>query len=218
MRFHIISLFPETIEKYLSTSILGRAKAQKLFSVDYFDPRKFTDDVRRTVDDRPYGGGPGMVMTATPLLKAVAAAKKKIKKGSRLKIIIFSPGGKEFTNAEAKSLSKKFDDIILISGRYEGIDGRVKKILKATEYSIGSYILTGGEVPAMALVDAVARQIPGVLHAPDSVEEKRTSSHEVYTRPAILEYKGKKYRVPKLLLSGHHKNIESWKKKQKIKE
>jgi len=218
MRFHIISLFPETIEKYLSTSILGRAKAQKLFSVNYFDPRKFTDDKRRTVDERPYGGGPGMVMTALPLLKAVGAAKKKIKKRSRTKIIIFSPGGKEFTNSEAENLSKKFDDIILISGRYEGIDGRVKKILKATEYSIGSYILTGGEVPAMALVDAVARQIPGVLHAPDSVEEKRTSSHEVYTRPAILEYKGKKYRVPKLLLSGHHKNIESWKKKQKIKE
>ncbi|MEK7129203.1 MAG: tRNA (guanosine(37)-N1)-methyltransferase TrmD, partial [Patescibacteria group bacterium] len=207
MTFHVITIFPKMFESYMADSILARAIKNKKISVKFYNPRDFTNDKHHKVDDRAYGGGPGMVMYAEPILRAVEKLKIKSEK---LKIIILSPAGKKFTNKEASLLAKRRGDIVLISGRYEGIDARVKKILKAEEYSIGEYVLTGGELPAMVVIDAVARQIKGVLGKFESVEENRLSSSEVYTRPEILKYKGKKYRVPKVLLSGHRKKIEEW--------
>jgi len=226
MNFHVITIFPELITSYVNESILGRATKKKLIDVKLYDPRDFTNDKHKRVDDKAYGGGPGMVMQAGPVLKAVDSALNKSKAKSRkLKIILLSPHGKQLTNMYSETLRKKYTDIILISGRYEGIDARVKRALSdsgprtnglgqisVSEISIGPYTLTGGELPAMVVVDAVARRIPGVLGKDDSVEERRVASKEVYTRPEILVYKGKSYRVPKILLSGHHKNIEKWRK------
>lgn len=208
MKFNIVTIFPEMFDSYLNESILARALKAKKIGVKFFNPRDFTRDKHKKVDERPYAGGPGMVMTAEPILRAAS----KIKKG---KVIIFSPGGKIFTNEVAKKLAKSKQDLILIAGRYEGIDGRVKKILKAEEYSVGPYILTGGELPAMIMIDAIARQIPGVLGKDESLEEKRVSSHEVYTRPEVLDWQGKKYKVPPVLLSGDHKKIDEWKQNKR---
>ncbi len=216
MKFHIITIFPESFDSYLNESILGRAIKNKKIEVKFYNPRDFVKTVSdkkkpyKRVDEKPYGGGPGMVMEAIPILKAFEKAKKGIRKPP--KIILFSPSGKNFTNTYAENLSKKYSDVILICGRYEGIDARVKKILKAEEVSIGDYVLTGGEIPAMAVIDAVSRRIKGVLGTFESVEEKRISSSEVYTRPEVLKYKGKNYKVPKVLLSGNHAKIEDWKK------
>ncbi len=192
---------------YVDESILLRAQKKKLIGIKLYNPRDFTKDKHRSVDDKPYGGGPGMVMQAEPILSAVAKARGRKK---NVKVIMFSPGGKQFTNAYAKNLSKKYTDVILVAGRYEGIDSRVKKALRAEEVSIGPYVLTGGEVPAMVVVDAISRQIPGVLGHAESLEEKRTASHEMYTRPETIKYKGKNYQVPKVLISGDHKKIEEW--------
>jgi len=224
MRFHIITIFPEIFDSYLNESILGRAIKNKLIEVKFYNPRDFIKAPKnnyRPVDDKPYGGGPGMVMRAEPTLKAVAKAISKISSANRTvarhdfaksKIILFSPSGKKFDTAYAKNSAKKFTDIVLISGRYEGIDARVQKIFKAEEISIGDYVLTGGELPAMVLIDSISRQIKGVLGKYESLEEERISSSKVYTRPEILKYKNKNYKVPKVLLSGNHKLIEEWKK------
>lgn len=219
MRFHIITLFPEMFDSYLKESIIGRAIEDKKISIKFYNPRDFVEAKRR-VDDRPYGGGPGMVLRPELFIKAFS--KIKIKDPKKTKIILFSPSGKKFTTDYAKNSAKKFTDIVMISGRYEGIDARVQKILKAEEISIGDYVLTGGELPAMVLIDSISRQIPGVLGKYESLEEERVSSSEVYTRPEILNYtppgrgkKSKKYRVPKVLLSGHHGKIDEWKKKGK---
>ncbi len=209
MTFHIITIFPEMFRSYTDESILSRAQKKKLINIKFYNPRDFTKDKHKKVDDKPYGGGPGMVMHAEPILRAVTKARGRKKK---VKIIMFSPSGKQFTNTYAETLSKKYKDIILIAGRYEGVDARVKKALKAEELSIGPYVLTGGEVPAMVVVDAMSRQIPGVLGHEESLEEKRISSSEMYTRPEIIKYKDKNYKVPKVLLSGDHKKIEEWKK------
>ena len=173
--------------------------------MDYCEPKK-------RVDDRPYGGGPGMVLRPELFLKAFA--KIKIKNKNKTKVILFSPSGKKFDTPYAKKSAQKYTDIIMISGRYEGIDARVQKILKAEEISIGDYVLTGGELPAMVLIDSISRQIPGVLGKYESLEEERVSSSEVYTRPEILKYKGKNYRVPKVLLSGHRAKIDEWKQRK----
>lgn len=215
--FHIITLFPDSLTSYVSESILSRAQEKKLIKIRTYTPRDYAEIVgengwRKKVDGRPYSGGPGMVLLPGPLLRAVEKAKGRASVKKKFKVIIFSPGGTVFTNIYAKScVDKKYTDIILICGRYEGIDARVKKILKAEEVSIGEYVLTGGELPAMVFMDAVSRQIKGVLGKFESLEENRVSSHEVYTRPEILEYKGKTYRVPKVLLTGDHKKIEEWK-------
>jgi len=168
---------------------------------------------KKRVDDRPYGGGPGMVLRPELFLKAFS--KIKIKNKKKTKLIFFSTSGKKFTTEYAKQSAKKYTDIVMISGRYEGIDARVQKILKAEEISIGDYVLTGGELSAMVLIDSISRQIPGVLGKYESLEEERVSTSVVYTRPEILEHKGKKYKVPKVLLSGNHKLIENWKNKMK---
>lgn len=210
MLFHIITIFPEMFDSYLKESILGRAIADKKISIKFYNPLDFCEPKRR-VDDRPYGGGPGMVLRPELFLKAYS--KIKIKDKKKTKIILFSPSGKKFDTQYAKTSAKKYTDIILISGRYEGIDARVQKILKAEEISVGDYVLTGGELPAMVLIDSISRQVPGILGKYESLEEERVSSSEVYTRPEVLKYKGKNYRVPKVLLSGNHKLIDEWKQK-----
>jgi tRNA (guanine37-N1)-methyltransferase len=216
--FHILTIFPDILDSYLNETILKRAQEKKLIKIKLYNIRDFTLDKHRRTDYKPYGGGPGLVFFAQPILRTIDSIQKKLKAKSKklqAKIIIFSPGGKQFSNKESISWAKKYSNIILICGRYEGIDTRVKKILRAEEVSVGPYVLTGGELPAMVIIDSVSRQIKGVLGNEDSPEEKRVSSHEVYTRPEILEWKGKKYKVPKVLLSGHHKKIEEWKMKQK---
>ncbi len=213
MRFHVITIFPEMFDSYLKESILGRAVKDKKISIKFYNPLDFCEPKKR-VDDRPYGGGPGMVLRPELFLKAYS--KIKIKDKKKTKIILFSPSGKKFDTQYAKNSAKKYTDIILISGRYEGIDARVQKILKAEEISVGDYVLTGGELPAMVLIDSISRQIPGVLGKYESLEEERVSSSEVYTRPEVLKYKGKNYKVPKVLLSGNHAEIDKWKQRSKI--
>ncbi|MES2023706.1 MAG: tRNA (guanosine(37)-N1)-methyltransferase TrmD [Patescibacteria group bacterium] len=216
MRFHIITIFPEAFDSYLKESIVGRAIENKNISVKFYNPRDFIKAPKnnyKPVDDKPYGGGPGMVMRAEPILLAVTKALSKIKnKKSKILTVNFIPSAEKFTTSVAKNISKKYTDVILICGRYEGIDARVDKILKTKKFSIGDYVLTGGELPAMVLVDCISRQIPGVLGKYESLEEERISSSEVYTRPEILKYKNKNYKVPKVLLSGNHKLIDEWKK------
>ncbi|MBP9714914.1 MAG: tRNA (guanosine(37)-N1)-methyltransferase TrmD [Candidatus Pacebacteria bacterium] len=216
MRFHVITIFPDIFDSYMNESIIGRAKEKKLIDIKFYNPRDFIKAPKnnyRPVDDRPYGGGPGMVMRAEPLIKAIEKSLSKIKDKKRVKIINFSPSGKKFTTEYAKNSVKKYTDIIFICGRYEGIDARIDKIFKTENISIGDYVLTGGELPAMVLIDSISRQIKGVLGKFESLEEERISSSEVYTRPEILKYKNKNYKVPKVLLSGNHKEIEEWKKK-----
>jgi tRNA (guanine37-N1)-methyltransferase len=206
--FHIITLFPNAFDSYLGESILKRAIEDKKIRVKVYNPRDFVVNKWHRVDQRPYGGGPGMVIEALPVIKAIEKAKGK----SKAKIIFFSPLGKQLTNAYADKVSKNYSDIILVCGRYEGIDARVKKAFKMEEVSVGPFVLTGGELPAMLVIDSISRRIPGVLGDINSLEESRIASSDVYTRPEVFEYKGKKYRVPKILLSGHRAKIEEWKK------
>lgn len=212
MTFHIITLFPNAFDSYINESIISRAIKNKKIKIKFYNPRDFTKDKYKRVDKKPYGGGPGMVLQAEPILKAV---EKAIGKKKKVKIIFLSPNGKQFNNTYAQRLSKTYKDIVIISGRYEGIDARVKKVLKAESITIGPYVLTGGELPAMVILDTTARQIKGVLGNDESVEEKRIASNDVYTRPEVLKYKNKNYKVPKVLLSGDHKKIEKWRKNNK---
>ena len=212
MTFHVVTLFPEVIEAYTNASILGRAQKQKLLKVKTYQLRDTAGNKWGKVDERPYGGGPGMVLRAEPVIKAVQQITKN--KSQKTKVLITAAGGKPLTNAYAKKLLK-YKDVIIICGRYEGIDARAKKVLKADEVSVGPYILTGGEVPAMAIIDAAARQIKGVLGKFESLEESRVASHEIYTRPEVLKIKGKNFKVPKVLLSGHHANMDVWKSKKR---
>lgn len=213
--FHLITLFPEACEAYLSASILGRARKNKKMAVAYQSPRDFVDNKWGKVDERPYGGGPGMVMTALPVVKAV---KKSLgRKKGKAAIVWFSPGAKAFDNKEADKLSK-FDNVVLVCGRYEGIDERAAKILKTMgtlkTYSVGEAVLTGGEVPALAIVDAVTRRLPGVLGKDESVEERRIASSAVYTRPDVIKWEGKTYKVPAVLKTGNHAKIDGWRGKK----
>ena len=224
MTFHIITLFPQSFDSYLSESILKRAQEDGIISIKCYNPRDFAKAAKksktmtyaeRRVDDKPYGGGPGMVIEALPVVRAIDDAvgtKIKTAAGKRsVKIIFFSPSGKLCDNAYAKSIANKYTDIVLVCGRYEGIDARVKKIFKMEDVSVGPFVLTGGELPAMVIIDTVSRQIKGVLGDINSLEENRVASTDVYTRPEVIEYKKKRYHVPKVLLSGNHKLIEEWK-------
>lgn len=226
MNFHIITLFPGAFDSYIGESIIARAIREKKISVKFYNPRDFVSKAKRTgrdknyapVDGKPYGGGPGMVMEALPVVRAIAKAKGAKR---NVRIIFLSPSATKFTTETAKvwaspaKKAKKPSDLIIVCGRYEGIDARVKQIFKGDEVSIGDYVLTGGELPAMVILDCVSRQIEGVLGNFDSREEERVASADVYTRPEVLDYKKKKYRVPKVLLSGNRALIEAWKLSQK---
>lgn len=226
--FHVITLFPESLESYLGASIVKRAQEKKKIAIKYYNPRDFVVPLKgknmsysdRRVDDRPYGGGPGMVIEALPVIKAVdRAVGKKMKTAlgrKTVKIIFFNPGGRVFSTGVADTL-KNFIDIVLVCGRYEGIDARIKKVFPMIDISVGDYTLTGGELPAMIIIDAITRRLPGVLGDDLSIEEQRVASRDVYTRPAIFEYKKKKYSVPKILLSGHHAKMDEWKMRRNSK-
>jgi tRNA (guanine37-N1)-methyltransferase len=218
MNFHIITLFPESMTSYINESIIGRAIKDKKINVKFYNPRDFTKDKHKRIDQKPYAGGPGMVIQAEPVVKAIA---KAVGRKQNVKIFFLSPGGKQFDTgfakkiaklSQSKSKTKKTKDIVIIAGRYEGIDERVNKIFKTEKISVGPYVLTGGELPALIMIDSISRQIPGVLGNELSPEENRVSSNQVYTRPEIFKYKGKNYKVPAVLLSGNHAEIEKWKK------
>jgi tRNA (guanine37-N1)-methyltransferase len=220
--FNILTIFPDTIEAYTSASILGRAQKKKLLKITAHDLRSFSKDKHEKVDDTPYGGGAGMVMTVQPIDSAV----KKIKKRrGKTRVIVTSASGKTFTQKDAKRLAE-YDQLIFICGRYEGIDARVEEEIADESLSIGNYVLTGGELPAMVMTDSIARMIPGVLGSAESLE---TESHDEeglleyphYTKPEVYEMKKglrkKKLMVPPVLLSGNHKEIEKWRKEQSKK-
>jgi tRNA (guanine37-N1)-methyltransferase len=211
MNFHIVTLFPGAFDSYLGESILKRAIEDKKIKVSFYNPRDFTLEKNARVDRAPYGGGPGMVIQAEPVIKAI---QKAIGRKKDYKIIFLSPSGKQFTNEYANKVAKKYKDIVIVSGRYEGIDVRIKKVFKMEDVSIGPFVLTGGELPAMLMIDTISRQVKGVLGNFDSLEESRISSSEVYTRPEKFIYKGKTFSVPKILLSGHTAKIEEWKEKR----
>lgn len=203
MRFDLLTIFPKIFDSYINESIIRRAQENGFIKIHAHNIRDYTTDKHNKVDDKVYGGGPGMVMKVEPIYRAV----EKIKKGKKSRVILFSTRGKKFDNTIAKRLSK-YDQLILICGRYEGVDERVAKYVADEEISIGDYVLSGGELPALVLLDAVSRQIPGVLGKMASLEEIK-GSYEVYTRPEIFEpKKGKKWKVPKVLTTGHHKKID----------
>ncbi len=218
MRFHVISLFPQAFDSYIGESIIKRAIEDKKIEISFYNPRDYADDKWKRVDQKPYAGGPGMVIQALPVAKAIDAVLKKLarkKKKVATKIIFLSPAGKQFDTPYAKKTAQKFTDIVIVCGRYEGIDARVQKMFKMEEVSVGPFVLTGGELPALIMIDCISRQVEGVLGNFSSLEETRTASKDSYTRPEIIEYKGKKYKVPKVLLSGDHKKIEAWREKHK---
>ena len=222
MIFHIITLFPGAFDSYLGESILKRAIEDKKINVKFYNPRDFAENRWRRIDRAPYGGGPGMVIQAEPVIRAIEKALRQAQ-GKKLKtkrstlnatrIIWLTPSGKQFTN-ESGTKYAKHSDVIIVCGRYEGIDARVKKAFKVEEISVGPFVLTGGELPAMLMIDVIARQVEGVLGDFNSREESRVASPDVYTRPEVFAYQGKKLRVPKILLSGHQAKINEWKLKR----
>ncbi len=216
INFHILTLFPETVKCVFKESILKRAKAKGLLNIDVYNLRDWGIGARKTVDDQTYGGGAGMVLKVDVLDKAIKDIKKKIK-GKKVKTILLTPQGKPYKQKDAKKLSKE-ENIILICGHYEGFDERIKESLIDLEISIGDYILTGGELPAMVLVDSVSRLIPGVLGKEESFIsesfEDNLLEYPQYTRPETY----KNWKVPKVLLSGDHQKISAWRKEQALKK
>ncbi len=213
MRFHVMTLFPELIEAYVSSGIIGRARKGGLIEVEAVNFRSFSKDKHGHVDDYPYGGGAGMLLKAEPVVdcfRHIAAALEKTPR-----VIYMSPQGKPFTQEMAKALAKE-EDLVLLCGHYEGLDERALEILQAEEVSCGDYVLTGGELPALIVIDAVSRMIPGVL-AENSAEEESFYAglleYPQYTRPEVYEGLS----VPEVLLSGHHENVEKWRREQSIR-
>lgn len=239
IKFDIITIFPEIFDSYFDESIVRRAQKKKLIKISIHNLRDFASDARRTVDDKPYGGGPGMVMKVEPIYKAIRFLKSKAKTSTsaiaaadrkKSKVILFSPKGKKLDQEMAKKLAK-LDRLIMICGRYEGVDERVAKHIADEEISIGDYVLTGGELPAMVLIDAVSRLVPGVIK-PESLKEESFSGlsreYPQYTRPEIFTVPVKiqktkpgarkkvYWRAPKILLSGNHKKIIEWRKNKSL--
>jgi len=214
LTFDVITIFPEIFNSYLKESLIARAQKKKLIKINVHNLRKWTTDRHKTVDDRPYGGGLGMVLKVEPISKAI----KEVKKRKKVKIVLFTPRGKKFNQKIAYHFSK-LNQLILICGRYEGADERVAKYIADMELSIGPYDLMGGELPAMVVIETVARLIPGVLGKTQLLKERITKEkgfieYPQYTRPEIFSpKKGVYWKVPKVLLSGHHKEIEKWRQK-----
>jgi tRNA (guanine37-N1)-methyltransferase len=210
MKFDIITIFPQILDSYFSESILKRAQDKKLITIKAHNLRNFTLDKHHKVDDTPYGGGPGMVFKADVIDRAVNKIKSKSKK-IKSRTILFSLRGKKFDSKIVQRLAK-YDQLILICGRYEGVDERVAKYIADEEISIGDFVLSGGELAAGVVVDAVSRFIPGVLGKFESLEEVK-GSYPVYTKPEVVKISGKNRKVPDVLLSGNHKKINEWRKK-----
>lgn len=210
-----MTVFPGMFDSYLNASLFKRAQEKKLLSVRVYDLRAFTKDKHKKVDDRPFGGGPGMVLKVQPVwdaVKKIKTARGRSLKKHKTRVILFSTRGKRLDAAMARRLSK-YDELILICGRYEGVDERVAEHIADEEVSVGDYVLSGGEIPALALVEAVSRQLPGFLGKEESLEEVN-GSFPTYTRPEIFApVKGKKWSVPPVLLSGDHKKVAAWRKK-----
>ncbi|WP_392551879.1 tRNA (guanosine(37)-N1)-methyltransferase TrmD [Orbus wheelerorum] len=213
MKIGIISLFPEMFQAITHYGVTSRAVKNNLLDVKYWSPRDFAYDKHKTVDDRPYGGGPGMLMMVQPLRDAIHAAKSEL--GDDTKVIYLSPQGRKLDQKGVYELSKH-DKVILVCGRYEGIDERIIQTEIDEEWSIGDYVLSGGELPAMVIVDAIARFIPGVLHHAASAEEDSFANGLLdcphYTRPEVLDAMA----VPDILMSGHHEEIRLWRLKQSL--
>lgn len=215
MKIDIISLFPEMFDGPLGHSILKRARDANLLTIDVTNPRDFALDKHRIVDDTPYGGGSGMVMKPDPLFYAVEHCKQLMPTSKR-KVILTSPAGTPFTQQKAKELAL-FDQLIILCGHYEGIDDRIREHVIDESISIGDYVLTGGEIPAMVIADAVARMLPGVLGADDAAQHDSfyhgLLEYPQYTRPR--EFNG--WEVPEVLLSGDHAKIDHWRRKQSLR-
>lgn len=213
MNFHVMTLFPELIEQGLNTSILGRAIKNDLISLNAVDIRDFSENKHRRVDDYPYGGGAGMVMAAEPIIRCYEHIKQSMTNQAR--VIYLTPQGQVFNQKIAKELAKE-EELIFLCGHYEGIDERVLEMIVTDYVSIGDYVLTGGELPAMVMIDAISRLIPGVLNNDVSAEfeslQDNLLEYPQYTRPE--EIFGSK--VPEVLLSGHHANIDKWRREQSI--
>lgn len=220
MKFDIITIFPDFFESFKQEALIARAQAKKLISINAHNLRGFADDERGTIDGRPYGGGAGMVLLFEPIRKAI---KKIAGKTKSTRVIVFNPKGKVFTQADARRLSK-YKQVVMICGRYEGIDERVISELADEEISIGEYVLFGGETPALVVMEAVTRLLPGAIGKQESLENesfneakgvakdqlKKFIEYPHYTRPEVVSIGKKKLRVPKVLLSGNHKNINEW--------
>jgi tRNA (guanine37-N1)-methyltransferase len=212
----VVSLFPDMFRAISENGVTGRAIKNNLLSIQCWNPRDFTTDKHRTVDDRPFGGGPGMLMMVQPLRDAIIAAKQAAKEaGYEAKVIYLSPQGKRLDHNGAQSLSSS-EALILVAGRYEGVDERIIESLVDQEWSVGDYVLSGGELPAMILIDAVVRFVPGVLGHVLSAEQDSFADGLLdcphYTRPEVLDGK----QVPSVLLSGDHEKIRLWRLKQSL--
>lgn len=217
IKFNILTIFPHIFDSYLKESFIKKAQDKKLIKIKINNLRDWANDPRKTVDDRPYGGGLGMVLKLEPIYQAVKDLKKQSKKKTR--VILFTPRGKKFTQKKAFELSQ-CDNLIMICGRYEGVDERVAKYLADEKISIGNYDLMGGELPAMILIETIARLIPNVLGKPAFLNERMTQTggfkeFPQYTRPETFSpKKDEHWNVPKVLLTGHQKKIVDWKEKR----
>ena len=217
MRIDVLTIFPKMFDAVLSESIIKRAQKKGMVKINVINLRAFSKDKHRKVDDRPFGGGPGMIMSAGPFFDAVNYIRTKVKvQRKKSKVILTSPRGSMFNHRLAKKISK-YNHVILLCGHYEGVDERIRKYLIDEEISIGDFILTGGELAAMIIIDSVVRLLPGVLGNEDSSRDESFSKNLLeypqYTRPA--NYRGMK--VPEVLLSGDHQRINEWRKKQSLK-
>ncbi len=215
MIFDVITLFPEVFRTYFKQSLIKKACKKKVLKINILDLRDFSSDKHKTVDDKPFGGGRGMVLKLEPIYKAVRSLRKQKRK---TKVIFFTPRGKKFNQKMATKFAK-LDRLILISGRYEGVDERVAKYIADEKISIGDYVLMGGDLPALTVIETVARLIPGVIGKSELLKQRITKKkgfieYPQYTRPEVFEpQKGARWRVPKVLLSGDHKKIEQWREK-----
>ncbi len=214
MNFHVLTLFPEMIEGGLNASITGRAMEKELVNVNAVNIRDYAMNKHKRVDDYPYGGGAGMVMQAEPIYLAYEDLMRKINTKNP-RVVYLTPQGQTFHQNMAQDFAKE-NDIILLCGHYEGVDERVLEMIVTDYVSIGDYVLTGGELPAMVMIDAISRLVPGVLHNDTSAEfesfQEDLLEYPQYTRPEVFMDK----KVPDILLSGHHANIEAWRKEQSV--
>lgn len=217
MKFDILTIFPESLDSYFDSSILARAQKNKLIAINTHDIREQTSDKRKTVDDTPYGGGPGMVIQIEPVYKTLKKVYKRKNKNTR--VILMSPRGKTLNQNEVKRLAK-YKRLILIAGHYEAIDARIDNFIDE-KISLGNFVLTGGELAAACLIDSVARLVPGVVGKEESIKEESFSDYNKKTQEFNIEYPQytrpenfKGYRVPEVLLSGHHGEIKKWRQAQ----